>query len=524
MLKYITSSSVWAGVAIVSLIAGLAFYFGRTSGPDRAAPATEIPVDFQRGLETEGVAFRYSPPVPLQRLATEWEPQRALVLSMSFPEAMAAPDIALFQVQLLAIAHHYNEIFIFCEHDHNQAHSYFLSLIDQHPEAAAILAKTHFVDSRNLMRWARDFGPIFGYDASGGLVAIDFVYRNLNRDMEEVATQNSESFRKFMTLQGDAMPVDVAVHLQQYYDLPVQIVRPPLWMDGGDIVHDGRGNVFVSTQTLIRNGGNRHSLEELFRLYFGATKLHVMEPLPGATVNHLDMILKFVDANTVMLPEFIPAPAESLNRYRLNLSNQVKSVLAQNEAYLKKHLPHLKIIKVPMPPILFMSNTEILAEAESMFLRIVALQKGVMPGREIDQLTEVARKDLERRMRASIVEEIGYVDFTTIEGFNRVLKHYGQMPMDKYFDLHSESVTRYRSYINSVFLHSSNGKHGFILPRFTSQDPIESRQLSEWEQQAEAAYRVAWPQAQMHWINCDSMVTDSGFIHCVTVTVPAALK
>ena len=140
------------------------------------------------------------------------------------------------------------------------------------------------------MRWTRDFGPIFGLSRHDQLIAIDNVYRNLNRDLEEAAYQENDSFRRFITHQGDAMPGDLAVEIEERYEIPVELVRPPIMLDGGDFVHDGRGNVFISTQTLVRNGGNRHTLEELFRHYYGAKKLHVLQALPGATVAHLDMI------------------------------------------------------------------------------------------------------------------------------------------------------------------------------------------------------------------------------------------
>ena len=229
-------------------------------------------------------------------------------MTMSFGESMAANDIAVFQIQMLEIAHRYNDILVFSDHEQAQAHAYFLSRIREHPQADSILAKTKFIDSRNLMRWTRDFGPIFGLDRNNQLVGLDNVYRNLNRDLEEAVYRNTDSFRRFVTHQGDAMPADLAADIEQRYDVPVTSVRPPLALEGGDFMHDGRGNVFISTQTLVQNGGNRPALEELFRLYYGAKKMHVLQALPGATVNHLDMIMKFVSDRTVILPDFKSAP------------------------------------------------------------------------------------------------------------------------------------------------------------------------------------------------------------------------
>jgi agmatine/peptidylarginine deiminase len=515
------AGKVWLKIGATVGAVALAFWLGR-SLPENEVAAAPSPAEFELAPGNDGATFRFTPPRPLRRLITEWEPQRATVLTMSFAASMSSPDIALFQIHLLEVAHRYNDILVFSEHDQTQAHAFFLSLIREHPRAEAILAKTHFVDSRNLMTWTRDFGPIFGLDRQNELVALDHVYRNLARDLEEAAFDDTDSFRRFITLQGDAMPADLAVEIESRYDIPVNIVRPPLMIDGGDFVHDGRGNVFISRQTLVRNGGNRPALEQLFQLYFGATKLHVLQSLPGATVNHLDMVLKFVDDQTVILPEFQANPdAELFNSYRQSLVAGVQDILASNERYLRRNFPELRIIKIPMPPIQFMPPEDILAKAIDDFIRIIALERGVISAEEIDQIDEATAHQIGAQVIAIMEKEIGPVNLDTAEGFNAVLRSYGHVPLEKLFDVHSETVTRYLSYLNSLFVRNAEGKHGFIVPRFTSPRPDINARFKRWEREVEKGYRAAWPEAAIHWINCDAFVADSGFIHCMTITVPA---
>jgi len=121
---------------------------------------------------------------------------------------------------------------------------------------------------------------------------------------------------------------------------------------------------------------------------------------------------------------------------------------------------------------------------------------------------------------ATIRKEMPAADFSTPESFDKVLRHYGQLPLDAFIDRYSEPATRYRSYINSVFLHTKEGKQAFLVPRFTSSNASESEWLNAWETEVENVYRTAWPEAMVHWINCDSMVSDLGFLHCSTLTVP----
>lgn len=402
--------------------------------------------------------FRYSPPVKIARLANEWEPQQALVMSIAFPESMGNHDIARYQIHLLEIAHRYLDIYVFCEQEHERAFAYFLSLIKRHPQAEAILEKTHFIDSRPLLRWTRDYGPIWGIKRNKELVAIDFVYRQPLKTLEVEALKEDDAYRDFLTLQGDAMPADVVSTFQSEYDVPISIVRPPISMDGGDFVSDGRGNVFVSTQTLTRNGGNKEELQKLFQQYFGAKKLHVLEALPGATVRHLDMIFKFVDFETVVLPDYQESKETLINPYRVELNRKARTVIEKNERYLRKHFPNYRILKIPMPPIMLSQRDDIITEAKQEFIRVVALERELLSRERLERLTSADLVGLEKQVVALIKKETPSANFKTPEGFNAVLQAYGQLPLEDVVDLHADPVTRYRSYINSLFVNSREGK------------------------------------------------------------------
>ncbi len=467
--------------------------------------------------------FQITPPVELSRLANEWELQQALILSVSFPEAMEDLEIARNFVNVLDAAHPYLDIYVFCEQEKHKEYAHFLSLIHHHPRVEAIMEKTHFIDSRSLLRWVRDFGPIFGFGSDNHLVTIDMVFRDPMKSLEEEALQLDEPLdplRDFFNLHGDAMPVEVAALLETEYEIPIEIVRPPVSMDGGDFISDGRGNIFVSRQTLVRNGGNRSELENVFRQYFGAKRLHILEALPGRTVPHLDMIVKFLDHETIVLPDFKESMGEAVNPYHAELNRGARSVIDKNERYLRKHFPNHKFLNMPMPPILFKNREAIIRQAKQSFVKAVALDKGIVLAEKINRLTDPQLVELEKTVLTTIRKEMPAADLSTPESLDRVLRHYGQLPLDAFIDRYSEPATRYRSYINSVFLHNKDGEQAFLVPQFTSSVADESALLKEWEREVESVYRTAWPEAKIHWINCDSMVSDLGFIHCATLTVP----
>lgn len=485
---------------------------------DKHSDGLKIP-----GTPNANAHFEFTSPIELERLANEWEPQQALILSISYPEAMEDLEVARNFASILDAAHPYLDIFVFGDQEKHRQYAHFLSLIDHHPRFEAIMNKTRFVDSRSLFRWSRDFGPIFGRGKENQLVAIDLVYRDMMKTLEEEALQLDEPLdplRDFYNLNGDAMPAEVVATLNAEYDVPVDIVRAPLSMDGGDFINDGQGNIFISRQTLVRNGSDRSALENVFRRYFGAKKLHILEALPGRTVPHLDMIVKFLNSETIVLPDFEDSLTDAVNPYHADLIRNARRVIDKNERYLRKTFPNHTILKIPMPPILFKSREEIVAEAKQRFVKAVAIDKEIANANEVDRFSNAQLLELERRVLSAIQKEIPSASFSSTESLDAVLKQYGQLPLDAFIARYSESATRYRSYINSVFLHAEDGRQAFLVPQFTSSDSNESAQLKKWEAEVEKVYRSVWPNAAVHWINCDSMVSDLGFIHCATITVP----
>ena len=506
---------ITAAIAILFVLSGCS----DTGRPNLEAQSPQASF----GAPSADPHFQITPPIELSRLANEWEPQQALILSISFNEAMEDLEIARNFASILDVAHNYLHIYVFGDQEEHKQYAHFLSLLSNHPRIESILEKTQFVDSRRMLRWSRDFGPIFGFRANGHLVTLDPIYRNMMKPLQERALHTEEPLdplRDLFDLHGDALPSEIATTLQTEFDISVDIVRPPVSMDGGDFISDGQGNVFISRQTLVRNGGNRSELDSVFKRYFGAKKLHILEALPGRTVPHLDMIVKILDAETILLPDFQDSPEQAVNPYHADLIRKAHWAIDKNERYLREHFPDHNILKAPMPPILFKSREEIVAEAKQAFVKAYALEKDLVDSDTINLLKPSQLVELERQVLTDIKTELPTADFSSFKSFDAVLRHYGQLGLEPYIDRYSEPGTRYRSYINSVFLHTGDGKQAFLVPQFTSKDAGENARLKQWEAEVEKAYKSAWPDATVYWINCDSMVSDLGFLHCATVTVP----
>ncbi len=153
-------------------------------------------------------------------------------------------------------------------------------------------------------------------------------------------------------------------------------------------------------------------------------------------------------------------------------------------------------------------------------MKVAALDAGLVTSDEIKRITHEQLVNLEQQVLSALRREMPSANFSTHEGFDAILRKYGQLPLDAFIDRYSEPATRYRSYINSVFLHTPDGRQAFLVPRFTASDKSDQARIIDWETEVASVYQSAWPKAAIHWINCDSMVEDLGFLHCATLTVP----
>lgn len=77
----------------------------------------------------------------------------------------------------------------------------------------------------------------------------------------------------------------------------------------------------------------------------------------------------------------------------------------------------------------------------------------------------------------------------------------------------STGTVIYRSFLNSVVLNGAEGRSAVLVPSFSG--------LERMEGTVEAAYRRAFPGADIHFLNADALAEDFGGIHCVTVTIPS---
>ena len=83
----------------------------------------------------------------------------------------------------------------------------------------------------------------FTYDPNGQPTYLDYDAAGMN-------------FHKAQTRKKEVSPLFIAKYIRQELQLACDIVRPPLHLQGDDLLTDGAGRIFTSEDTLLANGGN----------------------------------------------------------------------------------------------------------------------------------------------------------------------------------------------------------------------------------------------------------------------------
>jgi agmatine/peptidylarginine deiminase len=92
--------------------------------------------------------------------------------------------------------------------------------------------------------------------------------------------------------------------LPPYRDPPEKAV----FLAWGDFLTDGQGTAFVSRLMLEHNRGDQARIEAALRDYLGISRLVMLDRLRTGPNNHIDMYMKLLDAETILVGEYRDAP------------------------------------------------------------------------------------------------------------------------------------------------------------------------------------------------------------------------
>ena len=167
--------------------------------------------------------------------------------------------------------------------------------------------------------WIRDYGPSFVRLPDDRLVALDAIYGRQDHPPDEWVPR----------------------YLAGYFRLPV--VDVPLRVPGGNLLANGEGWVFTTSQLIefnAKDGYSQTEIGEILGRYYGATDWVVLKPLVGEPTQHVDMFLTLVAPDVAVLGQIDP----EVDPVNARLLDDAAAQLAK----VKTRSGPIKVVRVPM--------------------------------------------------------------------------------------------------------------------------------------------------------------------------------
>ncbi|MBX7042529.1 MAG: agmatine deiminase family protein [Ignavibacteria bacterium] len=247
------------------------------------------------------------PPTPVRTMA-EWEEVQGIIVAWTSYTTIIRQIVDYAQDECL--------VFIVST-DSNSVKSFLTS-------GGVPLVNLKFVQASFNSVWCRDYGPWAVYSGvADSLKLVDWIY-NRPRPLDD----------------------QVSVAFANYASLPIyQTTVAPnnLIATGGNFMVDGHGTGFSSRLIIDENPTqNETQINNIMNMYMGISRYIKMETLPYDQIHHIDMHMKLLDEETIMVGEY-PAGVADGPQIEANL----QYVLSNFQTCFGR--PY-KVVRIPMPP------------------------------------------------------------------------------------------------------------------------------------------------------------------------------
>jgi len=270
--------------------------------------------------EPNGTNFSDPPPGEVRTMA-EWEELEALIITWS----TGTTGIKNILVEIVRHAKEEAQVIIVCS---NSA-----VVINQLTPAGVNTDNIIFVETQFNSIWVRDYGPntVYLNDVEEQYM-IDWIY-NRPRPFDD-------------TIVSPAVANALGVEMFRTLDAPDDLVHT-----GGNFMNDGMGTAFSSRLVLEENGSfnqfglsnhNEAEVKNIMNLYMGIDEYVLMENLPYDPIDHIDMHMKLLDEETLLVGEY-PVGVADGPQIEANLQYILDN-------FMTPYGRPYDVIRVPMPP------------------------------------------------------------------------------------------------------------------------------------------------------------------------------
>ncbi len=251
--------------------------------------------------------FSTPPPSPVRTMA-EWEELQGIIITWASQTAILREIVRAAQTECL--------VYIVCS-DSNTVKTYLTG-------GGVPLSNLRFLLFPYNSVWVRDYGPWTVYfENTDSMAIVDWVY---NRPRPS----------------DDNIPVLFANNINvPIYQTTVEPNR--LVHTGGNFMVDGLGTGFSSKLILNENSGKTEAqIDAIMNSFMGINRYIKMDNLPYDQIHHIDMHMKLLDEETLLVGQYPPGVADG-PQIEANLQYVLNNFLTP---YGKPY----RVVRIPMPP------------------------------------------------------------------------------------------------------------------------------------------------------------------------------
>ena len=251
--------------------------------------------------------FTDPPPSPVRGMA-EWEELQGIIITWRSYYSILS--------QIVDYAQEEGLVYIICN-DSTTVKNYLQN------SGVPLTNVVYLITSSNSI-WVRDYGPWTAYSNDiDTLNIIDWKY-NRPRPLDDVTPE----------------------FFADYIDAPIfQTTTPPynLTHSGGNLFVDGHGTAFSSKLILNENPAHTEAeIDTIMKKYLGIDRYIKMTTLPYDVIHHIDMHMKLLDEETLLVGEYPEGIADG-PQIEANLQYVINNF---KTCYGRE----FKVVRIPMPP------------------------------------------------------------------------------------------------------------------------------------------------------------------------------
>ena len=232
---------------------------------------TQQEIELMKKYHPSSDAMVTTPPTGTPRTQAEWEESSGFIMAWTSFNAIQAQIIKYGQLE--------GKVYLFCS-DSNAVKTYLTG------QSVTPTSNIKYIYGSFNTIWARDYGPWAIYkNVADSVSLVDWIYNRPRPQDDQIPTL-----------------------LSNYLSIPIYSTTTApyaLTHTGGNFMTDGNGTGFSSKLVLNENSAlSEAQVDTIMRKFMGIKRYPKMETLPYDQIHHIDMHIKLLDEETLLVSQY----------------------------------------------------------------------------------------------------------------------------------------------------------------------------------------------------------------------------